>query len=167
MRKALKVRETAETKISLELNLDGKGEAKIEKKYMEKVYFSKVKRGFCIRIGSWNLELRWPWGREENESSIEEEIWRSPAGGKISVSQMMYEGYECQESEYTEGEMEEKLRDGLKRKLESEIQDEDIVILNEEFKVEKIKEGMKATLEVEMMKNIGISVESKTRTGEE
>ena len=30
MRKALKVRETAETKINLELNLDGKGESKIE-----------------------------------------------------------------------------------------------------------------------------------------
>ena len=140
--------------------------AKIEEGYIKKVFSQKSKAGFYIKTGDNYSEIRWPFGKCENEVSIREEIWRAPLGN-VTIGRLTFEGYECEESKYTEKEMEEKLREQLEKELDEEIKTGDKIILNKNFKIIKEKEGMNAILEAELMENIGVTVRRNTYTSQE
>ncbi len=133
-------------------------EAEIEKNYVNKVYFSENNKGFRINTGIKSYEIRWPFSQNENESIIEKEVWRSSLNGNISISKLLYAGYEYQNAEYTEDEMEAKLKEKLSQKLTNEMEEGEKIILKENFTMQQTNTGMRAILEAEIMENIGVTV---------
>lgn len=135
-----------------------RSEEEIDKNYVNKVYLSENNKGFRLNTGIKSFVIRWPFGKHENESIIESEVWRSSLNGNISISQLVFAGYEYQNAEYTEDEMEEKLKEKLSQKLASEMEEGEKIILKENFTMQQTDTGMRALLEAEIMGNIGVAV---------
>ncbi len=134
------------------------GEEEIEKQYRKQIFSGNVKKGVRIRFGKQDIEIRWPFQKEKREGIFEEELWRLPLGGFLSVHRLSYENYEFREMEYTKEEMEEKLRESLMRQLEDELEQGERILLDQKWKIVETEKGMKAEVEAEIMENIGVTV---------
>ena len=132
-----------------------RGETEIEKQYKSQFFSGKVQRGLGIRFGKKKIELRWPFEKKEREVVIEEELWKVPLGDFLSFQKLTYESYEFRQEEYSDEEMEARLRERLERQLGEELAQGDRILLEQEWQFQKTMQGMKAVLEAEMMENIG------------
>ncbi len=144
-----------------------RGEAEMEKKYEQQIFSEKVRKGFCIRVGKKNIELRWPLAEREREIVIEEELWRLPLGNFLSFHCLTYENYELRQAEYSKEEMEAKLRERLEKQLGEQMEQEDRILLDQKWQFNETAEGMKVVLEAEMMENIGLQVPRNIEDAEE
>ncbi len=144
-----------------------RSEEEIEKQYTEQIFSGKIKKGLRIWLGKRNIELRWPFTQEEKEGIIEEELWRLPLADFLSFHSLSYESYESRKAEYTQEEMEGRLRASLGRQLEDELERGERILLEQKWKIVETETGMKALLEAEIMENIGVTMQRIPESSDE
>ncbi len=144
-----------------------RSESEIEKQYVEQIFSENAQKGLRIRLGKKDIELRWPFDQGEHEGIIEEELWRLPLGDFLSLHCLTYESYVLEEEEYSNIEMEERLRERLGRQLEEEMAQGERILMDQKWQIMETENGMKAILEAEIMENIGMKVPRIPETSDE
>ena len=138
-----------------------RAEETLKRSYEEKVWKENVSTGIGIRWGDEELELRWPFGISKQEAVIKEKMWSLPFGNVGSLYRLNYEGYTLQPAEYSDEELEVRLREKLQRRAAEELQQGQMIALEEEWQFEKTPSEMMAVLEMVIMENIGQEVKVK------
>ena len=126
----------------------------IDRAYIKQNWGAKSYGGVKIRVGNWQMTLRNPFRKQEQEAEMEEKSWELPIG-PISWNQMEYIPYTEEEADYSPEEMESRLTERLEIRKAQLLAESDGVLLREELKLEETAEGMMAYLDLILMEEIG------------
>ena len=123
---------------------------------------NKERWGFRLYWGSHAITIWDPRAYFENcelEAEIEESLFRLPIGSGITVSTVKKFPYQPSEILLSEEEMKERLQEKLEKRKEKLLAEGNRILLLEELSFEKMDGGLRGTLAITVMEDVGKMVD--------
>lgn len=131
-------------------------EESMESTYEKQIWGDTAQSGLILRLGTHQLELRSPFGKQKQEAVCEEAVLQLSVGDGFSIGRREYWPYTTEPAVYTEEEMQEILAQRLEKRKAALLAEKSRVVLQEEVQFEQTQTGCRSVLKLTLMEDVGV-----------